>query len=268
MSGDGWRAMERSAAYTLRFAAIVGVVASAVVATAAVTLSARQEENRLLDRRRKVLDVAGLSAPEEALSRAEITRRFEEGVRTLVVHLETGEVVADIDPERFDPRRASQDPEQSRPAPDNAARVSRLPHHVLVYHLVRGDEVDTLVLPFEGVGLWSTIYGFVALSGDLSTVRGITFYEHAETAGLGALISDADWRALWVGRRLFDDDWTPRLRVIKGRAGPSDASPFEVDGLSGATLTGNGVTEALHFWLGDAVLGAYLDRYRSERGIT
>ena len=260
--------MERSVAYTLRFAVIVGVVCSAIVATAAVALSSRQEANRLLDRQRKVLDVVGLSAPDEPLSRAEITRRFEQGIRTVVVELESGEVADDIDAERFDPRRAAQDPERSRPAPDNAAGVSRLPDHALVYHVVRAGEIDALVLPFEGVGLWSTIYGFVALSADLSTVRGITFYEHAETAGLGALISDAEWQAGWVGRRLFDDDWIPTLRVIKGRAGSPEASPYQVDGLSGATLTGNGVTEALHFWLGESVLGPYLERYRSERGIT
>jgi len=260
--------MERSVAYTLRFAAIVGVVSSAVVATAAVALSSRQEANRLLDRQRKVLDVVGLSAPDERLARAEVTRRFEEGVRTVVVELESGEVTSGIDPERFDSRRAAQDPESSRPAPANTAGVSRLPNHTLVYHVIRGGDIDALVLPFEGVGLWSTIYGFVALSADLSTVRGITFYEHAETAGLGALISDAEWQAGWVGRRLFDDDWSPRLRVIKGRAGSAETSPYEVDGLSGATLTGNGVTEALHFWLGESVLGPYLERYRLERGIT
>jgi Na+-transporting NADH:ubiquinone oxidoreductase subunit C len=260
--------VERSVAYTLRFAAIVGVVASGIVATSAVVLSSRQEANRLLDQRRKVLDVVGLGTPDERLSRADVTARFEENIRAVVIELETGEVARDIDPLTFDQRRASQDPARSRPAPDNAAGVSRIPHHILVYELVRDDDVDALVLPFEGVGLWSTIYGFIALSADLSVVRGITFYEHAETAGLGALISDPEWRALWEGRRVFGDDWEPRLRVVKGRAAPPEESPYEVDGLSGATLTGSGVTEALHFWLGEPVLGAYLERYREEREIT
>lgn len=259
--------MERSVAYTLRFAAIVAVVASTAVATTAVVLSSRQEANRLFDQRRKVLEAAGLSAPGERLSRAAVTRSFEENIRAVVVDLRTGEVADDIDATSFDQRGASRDPETSRPAPDNDAGVSRVPDHALVYHVVRDDEIDALVLPFEGVGLWSTMYGFVALSADLSTVRGITFYEHAETAGLGALISEPEWRELWVGRRIFDEEWEPRLRVIKGRAPSPDESPYEVDGLAGATLTGNGVTAALHFWLGDAGLGTYLDRYREERGI-
>ena len=82
-----------------------------------------------------------------------------------------------------------------------------------------------------------------------------------------ATISDPEWRALWVGRRVFDEDWEPRLGVVKGRAGPPEVSPYAVDGLSGATLTGNGVTAALRFWLGSNVLGPYLARYRAERGI-
>ena len=260
--------MERSVAYTLRFVAIVGVLASTLVATASVVLNSRQETNRLLDQRREVLYVVGLSTPDERLSRDQVTRQFDDNIRAVVVDLETGEVAADIDPETFDQRRVSRDPARSRPAPDNRAGVSRLPSHILLYNVVRNDQVIALVLPFEGVGLWSTVYGFIALSSDLSTVRGITFYEHAETAGLGALISDADWRALWQGRRMFDADWRPRLRVIKGRTGPPSEAPYEVDGISGATLTGNGVSEALHFWLGEAALGAYLERYRADRGIT
>jgi Na+-transporting NADH:ubiquinone oxidoreductase subunit C len=259
--------VERSVSYTLRFAAIVAAVASFVVATVAVSLEARQEANRVLDRRRHVLEVVGLSQPGETLSRAEVARRFEENIRPLVVELRTGEVAEELEAEALDQRRASRDPEQSRPAPPNAAGISRLPRHVIVHQLVRDGTVEALVLPFEGLGLWSTMYGYLALSGDLATVRGITFYEHAETAGLGALVSDPDWRALWEGKRVFDEEGRPRIRVIKGRVGTSTGAAYEVDGLSGATLTGNGVTAALHFWLGEDILGPYLARYRAERGI-
>lgn len=259
--------------YTLRFAAVVAVIASAVVATVAIALESRQDSNRLLDRRLQILEAVGLRAPGERLSREEVMRRFDENVRGLVVDRETGAVVPDAEPTTFDQRRASQDPTTSRRATENRAGVVRVPDRVLVYHLVRrtdggdAEEVEAIVLPFEGVGLWSTMYGYLALSADLARVVGVTFYEHGETAGLGALITDADWRALWVDRRVFDDDWVPALRVVKGPAGPPAESPFEVDGLAGATLTGNGVTEALRFWLGEDGLGPYLRRYRAERGI-
>ena len=257
-----------SVAYTLRFAAIVAFIASAVVASTALVLRPRQEANRLLDQHRQVLEATGLATAGERLARPEVTRLFNENIQAVVVHLRSGEVSPELDPAAFDQRRASTDPETSRAAPENDAGVSRIPDHALVYHVVRNGEIDQLVLPFQGVGLWSTMYGFLALSADLSTVRGISIYEHAETAGLGALVSDPEWRALWVGRRVFDDEWRPRLRVLKGPAPPPSVSPYEVDGLAGATLTGNGVTAALHFWLGDAGLGPYLDRYRDERGIS
>jgi Na+-transporting NADH:ubiquinone oxidoreductase subunit C len=260
--------MERSAGYTLRFAALVGVIASAVVATASVVLDSRQQANRLLHRQRQVLEVVGLGPTEGRFSAGDVTRLFDENIRTLAIDLESGMIAPDIDPSTFDQERATQDPATSRPAPANAARVPRLPRHALVYLLLRGNDVDAVVLPFQGVGLWSTVHGFIALESDLSRVRGVTFYEHAETAGLGARISDPAWRSLWVGRRVFDDEWRPRLTVVKGRAPPAGESPFEVDGISGATLTGNGVTKALQFWLGDQVLGPYLTRYRAERGIT
>ena len=191
--------MERSVWYTLRFAALVGVVASTLVATVAVVLNSRQEANRLLDQRRNVLQVVGLSTPDERLSSAQVARRFEENIRAVVIELETGEVAPHIDPATFDQRRSSRAPARSRPAPDNASGVSRLPNHVLVYEAVQDDDVVALILPFEGVGLWSTVYGFIALSADLSRVRGITFYV-IKYFWLENKISPVDpaFRSLWL----------------------------------------------------------------------
>ena len=112
------------------------------------------------------------------------------------------------------------------------------------------------------------MYGFVALSADLVLIEGLTFYEHGETAGLGGEIDNPPWQALWRDRRAFDDDWVPRVEVIKGAAGPPDQDPYEVDGLAGATITGRGVTNTLHFWLGPDGFGPYLERYRFMREIS
>jgi Na+-transporting NADH:ubiquinone oxidoreductase subunit C len=260
--------MQASPAKTILFAGAVCIVCSIFVASSAVALKDRQEENRLLDLRSRVLLVADLAVPGEKLSRDEINQRFEENLTARVIDLETGEYADDIDPVAFDQRAASQDPARSELAPANAAKVSRLPHHALIYQLLEGEEVERLILPVQGYGLWSTMYGFVGLSADLQTITGITFYEHGETAGLGGEIDNLNWQALWPGRRAFDDEWDPAIEVIKGVAGPVEADPFRVDGLAGATLTSRGVTNLLHFWLGETGFGAYLDRFRAERGIT
>ena len=150
-------------------------------------------------------------------------------------------------------------------APENTAGLTRLPDQVLVYELrdERG-ALDLVVLPVSGVGLWSTLYGFVALDADLQTVRGLTFYDHGETPGLGGEVDNPRWKALWPGRTVFDGDEV-RIEVIRGRAGPVDEDPYRIDGLAGATITSRGVTNLLRFWLGEQGFGR-LSRPAAERG--
>lgn len=256
--------MEHSARHTVIFMAVLCVVFSVLVSAVAVGLHDRQVENQRLDRIKNVLGVAGLKEPGERLSREELTARFESGLEARVVDLATGEYVDGVDALSFDQRRAAKDPETSRPAPTNRAKVRRLPEHAVVYVIKDGDEETGLVLPIEGSGLWSTLYGFLALDSDARTVRGITFYSHGETPGLGGEVDNPRWKSRWAGRLAFDDQWQPALRVKKGMAGPADADPYQVDGLSGATITSNGVTNMIQFWLGESGFGPYLARQRSQ----
>jgi Na+-transporting NADH:ubiquinone oxidoreductase subunit C len=122
-----------------------------------------------------------------------------------------------------------------------------------------------VVLPVQGYGLWSTLYGFLALEADLRTIRGITFYEHGETPGLGGEVDNPRWKSRWVGRLALDDQGEPKIEVIKGPAGPPQEDPYRVDGLSGATLTARGVTNLVHFWLSSDIFGTYLDRLEQRR---
>ena len=120
-----------------------------------------------------------------------------------------------------------------------------------------------MILPVEGLGLWSTLYGFLAVDADLETIRGLTFYEHAETPGLGGEVDNPRWKSLWPGRRTTVDG-EPRIEVIRGRAGPPGEDPYRVDGLSGAAITGRGVTNLLRFWLSDEGFRPYLTRLSVE----
>ncbi len=259
--------MEHSARHTVIFATVLCIVFSVIVSTVSVSLKERQQENRRLDKIKNVLSVAGLMEPGESLSREEITRRFETSLVPHLVDLETGRYVSGVDALSFDQRRAARDPEQSQEAPDNRAKVRRTPDRALIFQQMDGDEVASIILPIEGYGLWSTLYGYLALEADARTIRGITFFEHGETAGLGGEVDNPRWKALWPGRLAFDDEWQPAIRVRKGFAGPVAEAPYEVDGLSGATLTSNGVTNMLHFWLGESGFATYLAEYRRQRGI-
>jgi Na+-transporting NADH:ubiquinone oxidoreductase subunit C len=257
--------MQHNVFYNLWFCTAVCVVSAVAVSVTAVMLKERQDLNAALDKKRNVLVAAGLAEDDEALTQTEIDSRFN-SVRQVVIELETGESLPDVDPEGFDQRRIASDPATSRVAPENDAKVRRLPDQALVYRLEdEGGGLEMLILPIEGYGLWSTLYGFLALDADVTTVRGITFYQHGETPGLGGEIDNPRWKALWNDRQAFDDDGNVDIAVIKGRAGPASEDPHRIDGISGATLTSRGVSNLVQFWLGRNGFGPYINKLRQEQ---
>ena len=248
------------ALHTVAFSAAVCVVCAVLVSTAAVSLRDRQAANVELDRRRNVLVAAGTVRENERLPPDEVERLFAD-FEVAVVDMRSGQEDPSFDAGGYDARRAQGDPQSSRPVPRNDAQVSRIPHRLLVYKKREATgRLELLVLPVEGMGLWSTMYGYLALGPDLSTVRGLTYYEHGETPGLGGEVDNARWKALWPGRRVFDAQGRAAIEVARGAAGPPDVEPHRVDGLSGATITSRGVTAMLRFWLGDEGFGPYLER--------
>lgn len=255
-----------STGFTVMFASAVCVVCSIFVAGAAVVLREPQEVNKLLDRQEKVLVVAGLIDEGESLPSKEISARYAQSINPVLIDLETG-AASEGDAATFDQRKAAADPATSRVAPPNDAKVARLPKQAVVYKVMDNDELKGLVLPVEGKGLWSTLYGFVALKADAKTIEGITFYEHGETPGLGGEVDNPRWKSLWKGRLAFDSDWKPKISVKKGPAGSVENDPYHVDGLSGATITSRGVTYLVQFWLGEHGFGPYLKAYRAEKGL-
>lgn len=258
--------MRFSTKYIVGFAAAICVVCSIFVAGSAVALKERQDLNAVVDKQKQVLKVAGLLKEGEAVTAAEVGQRFESNLVPRIVNLETGTYDASVDVASFDQERAAKDPATSEAAPaDNPAKVQRVPNHALIYQLKdEKDEIKALILPVEGKGLWSTLRGFIALAPDTTTVMGLTFYSHAETPGLGGEVDNPKWKALWPGRKVFDESWTAKLEVVKGQAGPAAEDPFRVDGLAGATLTSRGVTHLVQFWLGDEGFGPYLKNFREK----
>ena len=256
-----------STRYTILFATAVCVVCALVVAASAVGLRSRQEDNALAFRQKNVLLAAGLVKPDDTLSDRELQQLFDRHIETRLIEIASGryEEGGKIDPRTYNQRHARNDPAMSRAAPPNDAKVARLPTYGGVF-LVRdgtGDKtVQQVVLPIEGIGMWGTLYGLLAVDRDGKTIRGITFYDQKETPGLGGEISNPKWQALWVGRHAYDANWEPKISIIKGNAGPPSQDPHRVDAISGATITSNGVARLVGFWLSNDGYGPYLKRFR------
>ena len=243
--------------YVISIAALVCVVCALLVSSAVVLLRPVQDRNALLARQRNILEVAGIYQAGQPVD-AQFGR-----IEAHLVDLATGNYVEGGDAVRFDIARTARDPKASDAvaADLDVARIHRRPRQMPVF-LVRGDAgLETVILPMHGYGLWSTMYAYVALDGRGERVKGVTFYSHAETPGLGAEIENARWRESWVGQRLTGDDGTVRFDIAKGQPAP-DAADFHVDAISGATLTSNGVENMVHFWLGEQGFGPFLARLR------
>ncbi len=250
-----------SVANTLLVAAALSLVCSILVASTAIILKPMQQRNEDLYRQQIILDVAGLYEPG-----ANIENLFA-GIETQMVELATGHYTDAISAEGFDAIAAAKDAELgiNIPAEDDTASIRRRARLSPVYLVRRENALNQIILPVYGPGLWSTMRGFLSLGPDGSTVRGLRFYEHAETPGLGDQIDKAEWRAEWVGKQVFESGDQPHIEVVRGSVDEnSNEAIYQVDGISGATLTGRGVTNLVRYWTGPHGFGPFLKRIRAE----
>lgn len=216
------------------FAFLVCVVVSALLSTAATVLKERQDRMVELDRKRNVLRAFGVDIVGEdgrRISPEAVEQYFADHIRERILDGQSGQPIEGVTGADLDPR-------------DLRDKNKFLP----LYVWEEDGKITRYAFPISGQGLWSTIYGFLALETDLATIRGITFYAHGETPGLGARIEDDDWQAQFVGQRLFKDGAPVDFQIVKGgvaRRHP-DGHPGAVDGISGATLTGDSVAQFIN----------------------
>ncbi len=244
---------------TLRVAIAVSLFCSVLVSAAAVILKPQQQRNEDLYRQTIVLEVAGIYE-----AGGDVEAQFS-AIDTRLVDLRTGDYVRDIDPYSFDPLEAANNPELSVnvPAELDIAGVRRRAIYAPVYLVRNQGKVTQIVLPVYGSGLWSTMYGYLSLEPDGNTIRGLRFYDHGETPGLGDQIDKPDWRAQWSGKVLSDESGALRIEIVRGKVLAGDGAVHQVDGLAGATLTGRGVTHLLQYWMGPHGFGPYLQKLAS-----
>lgn len=239
------------------------LVCSILVTVTAVTLQPIQQGYADLERIRYIVALSGVADSVEQMSELELIVAYQ-GIDAHLVDLDSGRFDTAFDPRTYDTREAAADAQRSVPVPtsEDVARLGQRSRLMPVYLLRDGDELQRLVLPIYGQGMWSTIYGFIALESDLNTIAGISFYEHAETPGIGDRILNPAWQAAWVGRRVYDEQDTVRLRIIRGEV--SEDSPeaaFEIDGLAGATVTANGVLNIIRYWFGPHGYAQFLNNF-------
>ncbi len=256
---------------TVTVALLLCLVCSVVVASSVILLKPIQKVNKDLNLKANILIAAGLI--QDGASKAEIEEAFK-SVTARVVDLDTGEyvdasVVGKKTALEYDQRKAAKDPKLSEPLPssEDIAGIKRRVKYAQIYLVEKEGEVQTIILPVSGYGLWSTLHGFLALESDANTVVGLGFYEHAETPGLGGEVDNPRWKALWPGKKLYDLDASnePKLEVLKGSVDRSrPEATYQVDGLSGATLTSRGVTNLVQFWTGEQGFRKYLNKIRGE----
>ncbi|ATH08385.1 NADH:ubiquinone reductase (Na(+)-transporting) subunit C [Halobacteriovorax marinus] len=252
--------MKSETGKTLLVAFLLCIVCSILVSGAAVSLKPMQEANKKLDVKKNLLIASGLV--DGNATKADVDAAYK-NVQPLLVDLATGDVI-EGDIENYDQKKAAKDPKQNLRI-DAAKDLGNIKFRAKVakaYLVKDAGEVSMIVLPVHGKGLWSTMYGFLALAPDTVTVKGIGFYSHGETPGLGGEIDNPSWKATWNGKKALDESFSPILKVVKGAA----RTETEIDGLSGATLTAVGVTGTIQYWLGDDAFGPFLAKFR-EGGI-
>jgi Na+-transporting NADH:ubiquinone oxidoreductase subunit C len=249
-----------SVAGTFTVAAVLCICCSVLVSGAAVGLRARQEANKEQFQRKNILLAAGFIKDGQSVSPKQIDEFFA-NIETRIIDLDTGEVTDAVDLETYDQKKAARDPKLSVETEGLTGFVRR-EKYSRVYLVKDGSKLSKIVLPVYGKGLWSTLYGYVAIESDLKTIAGLTFYEHKETPGLGGEVDNPNWKAQWTGKKTVDSAGTIRIEVIKGTVDPAgEGSEHQVDGLSGATITSRGVSNLVQYWVSENGFGKYLARF-------
>ena len=250
-----------SNSYIIGFAAAVCVVCSLFVSGTAVTLKAKQKENAKLDLQKNIISVAELPESKDisALSVDQINGLFAKSempnrIEKIYIDFDNSGKIVEVDDAELEAdkkgcsNRVKEKLDTTKQG--NLAKLRCYPQFQDIYKVYKGGQFSRYILPVVGKGLWSTLKGFAAVDKEGQKVVGLTFYSHGETPGLGGEIDSVKFKGDWASGKIIYNDDQVALKVAKGAVKPKKKD-YEVDGLSGATLTGNGVSDMMQFWFGD-----------------
>jgi Na+-transporting NADH:ubiquinone oxidoreductase subunit C len=210
---------------SILFAAALCLVCSILLTTASTGLQRFQQKNVVIDKHRNILKAVGLLKADKTYTAEDIESMYTEYIKRLWVD-PAGRLIEE-------PQGDEQD--------------------IPVYVYLKGEQIQSYIIPINSRGLWGRIYGYLAIENDGSTIAGFTVYKHSETPGLGGEI-EKDWfQKNWVGKKIIDrsGDFVS-VSIAKGETEavvPPEKRSHYVDGISGATLTGKylsaGIKETL-----------------------
>jgi len=212
-----------SNSYTIMFTSIVTIILGGFLSVAASSLKDIQDMNVENDSKKNILSSLGYRAEENSpWSSTDITKIYQSNIVSFVLDV--------------DGNRTEIDPKSINPEID----IENFP----IYVDKRDGSINGYAIPISGKGLWSTLYGYFAIEPDGVTAKGITFYAHKETPGLGGEVDKPWFQKNFIGKKFIDENGKlVGIKVVKGKADPE--SPYEVDGISGATITSKGLESFL-----------------------
>lgn len=257
------------------------LVGAVLVSGSAVALKPLQESNKARDEKVNILEVAGLLQDGNSVDEA-----FK-NIEPRLVDLSTGEYTTAVDVKTYDQRKAAKNPATSKaiPASEDIAGIKSKPLYAKVYLVKDKGQLKSVILPVSGYGLWSTMYGFLAVEADGETIVGLNLYDQAETPGLGGEVVNPKWKELWKGKKIYNysarqvhentlsekgetvEMGEVAIGLVKGGVDLSKPdAKYQVDALAGATLTSRGVSNLMRYWMGQDAFGPYLSKVRAGKG--
>lgn len=199
------------------FAAGLCLICSFMLTFAASSLKPMQQKNQMVDKQKNILKVLRVTDTQKKYTNEEVEQLYTNYIQNKFIN-DQGEIV-----------------DEKTDAP--------------IFLYVKNGQVDAYAIPISGYGLWSTLYGYFSVNGDGTTVRGITFYEHGETPGLGAEVEAKWFQDNFIGKKIATTSGQFKsVGIVKGKVDnvvSKSEQPYYVDGISGATVTSNGVNEFL-----------------------
>lgn len=229
--------MQRSNSYIIMYTIALTLVCAVVLALASEGLKPTQKANIDLEKKKFILQSFMGSEKVKSLQKPDIENIYKTRVKGIILKT-NGEEVSGV-AEAVDVAKEYKKPEADR----------QLPFYIISSES-DPSKTEFYVMPIYGFGLWDNIWGYVAVKGDMNTISGVVFDHKGETPGLGARITTAEIQERYVGKQLFSGKDFKSVKMQKGEGNNYDTDPHSVDGMSGATLTANGINNMMNAYLG------------------